>query len=141
MCSAAKERLHKAAAIFSKWTAFRPIFCNYATTSKPSGARGRWRHCRRPPPKYLSYLATLLFSSPISPPPPPTDLPYLQAIEDLDEAVQSKLEETNKRDSDLDPVLEALYGEELLKVEREAGEPEFIRRETCVKWLHVAGGY
>jgi len=64
-----------------------------------------------------------------------------KAIEDLDEALQNKLEETNKRDSDLDPVLEALHGEELLKVERDAGEPEFLRRETCVKWLHVAGGY
>jgi len=94
-----------------------------------------------PPPKVpiLPRHAPFLLS--FSRHPPQTDLPYLQAIEDLDEAVQSKLDETNKRDSDLDPVLEALYGEELLKVEREAGEPEFIRRETCVKWLHVAGGY
>jgi len=94
-----------------------------------------------PPPPQVPVLPRPAPLLPSSPPPPPTDLPYLQAIEDLDEAVQSKLEETNKRDSDLDPVLEALYGEELLKVEREAGEPEFIRRETCVKWLHVAGGY
>jgi hypothetical protein len=64
-----------------------------------------------------------------------------QAIEDLDEALQAKLGETNKRDSDLDPVLEALYGEEMLGMERERGNPEFMRRETCVKWLHVAGGY
>jgi hypothetical protein len=59
----------------------------------------------------------------------------------LDEALQLKLEETNKRDSDLDPLLEALYGEEMLAMERANGEPEFLRRETCVKWLHVAGGY
>ena len=59
----------------------------------------------------------------------------------MDEALQSKLEETNKRDSDLDPLIEALYGEEMLKLERESGSPEFVRRETCVKWLHIAGDY
>ena len=64
-----------------------------------------------------------------------------QAIEDLDEALERKLAEDNKRDSDLDPLLEALLGEELLQYERGAGGGEFVRRETCVKWLHMAGGY
>jgi hypothetical protein len=64
-----------------------------------------------------------------------------QAIEDLDEALERKLAEDNKRDSDLDPLLEALLGEELLQYERTAGGGEFVRRETCVKWLHMAGGY
>ena len=64
-----------------------------------------------------------------------------QAIEDLDEALERKLAEDNKRDSDLDPLLEALLGEELLQFERTAGGGEFVRRETCVKWLHMAGGY
>ena len=68
-------------------------------------------------------------------------VPTLQAIEDLDEALQRKLEEDNKRDSDLDPLLEALCGEEMLALERAAGNAEFVRRETCVKWLHVGGGY
>lgn len=65
----------------------------------------------------------------------------MQAIEDLDEALQDKLKTDNKRDSDLDPLLESLFGEEMLKVAREQGEADFLRREACVKWLHVAGGY
>ena len=69
------------------------------------------------------------------------DTRSLQAIEDLDEALQRKLDEDNKRDSDLDPLLEALYGEEMLKMQRASGDAEFVRRETCVKWLHVGGNY
>ncbi len=55
--------------------------------------------------------------------------------------MQRKLEEDNKRESDLDPLLEALYGEEMLQMQRASGDPDFLRREACVKWLHVGGGY
>ena len=58
------------------------------------------------------------------------DTRSLQAIEDLDEALQRKLEEDNKRDSDLDPLLEALYGEEMLKMQRTSGDAEFVRRDA-----------
>lgn len=65
----------------------------------------------------------------------------LKAIQDLDDALERRLEDTNRRLSDLDPLIEALFGEEMLAVERERGDIGFLRRETCVKWLHVAGGY
>jgi len=36
---------------------------------------------------------------------------------------------------------QALIGETQLKLEREEGDPNYFRRETCVKWLHFQGGY
>eukprot|EP00283_Hemiselmis_rufescens_P011014 CAMPEP_0173422468 /NCGR_PEP_ID=MMETSP1357-20121228/3164_1 /TAXON_ID=77926 /ORGANISM="Hemiselmis rufescens, Strain PCC563" /LENGTH=340 /DNA_ID=CAMNT_0014385497 /DNA_START=31 /DNA_END=1053 /DNA_ORIENTATION=+ len=64
-----------------------------------------------------------------------------QSCEVLQEMLEENLEEQNKEEEDLVPLVEALVGEAAFKMAKEEGDADFAMREVCVKWLHFKGGY
>uniref|UniRef100_A0A6U2FXN0 Uncharacterized protein n=1 Tax=Hemiselmis andersenii TaxID=464988 RepID=A0A6U2FXN0_HEMAN len=64
-----------------------------------------------------------------------------ESCELLQEMLKEDLEEANKDEEDLEPLIEALVGEGAFRMAKDEGDVDFAMREVCVKWLHFSGGY